>query len=194
MGADPYVDPETGVLVNLLGIEDEETLRATEAELAALRIAELHQDPPRGDFDLDHLCEIHRRIFRDVYGWAGQLRTVAIGKSEALFAQPEFIESYAAGTFEDLRREDHLQGLPREQFIERLAYYFAEVNAIHPFREGNGRAQRVFFDQLARSAGYKLEWWHVSEDENEYASRQSLQGNLEPLEDLLSSITSQIDG
>lgn len=194
MGADPYVDPATGVLVNLLGIEDEETLRATEAELAALRIAELHQDPPRGDFDLDHLCEIHRRIFRDVYGWAGQLRTVAIRRPGALFAQPEFIESYATATFEDLRQESYLQGLPRDRFIERLAYYFAEVNAVHPFREGNGRAQRAFFDQLARRAGYTLEWWHVSEDENVYASWQSLQGDLQPLENLLSRITRQADG
>jgi cell filamentation protein len=93
--------------------------------------------PP--SYDLSHLCAIHHRVFGDIYDWAGQLRTVAIAKG-SWFCLPQYIESSAAEVFRALHGENLLRGLPRNAFVERLTYYLGEVNAVHPFREGNGRA------------------------------------------------------
>jgi cell filamentation protein len=112
----------------------------------------LHESPVTPTYDLHHLREIHRRIFGDIYDWAGQIRTVAIAKG-ATFCLPQYIESSAAVIFDDLRDEDYLRDLDRDAFTGRLAHYLGEVNALHPFREGNGRAQRAFFGQLTLDAG-----------------------------------------
>lgn len=87
--------------------------------------------------------------------------------------------------------EDHLRGLPRAKFVDRLTHYFAEVNAIHPFREGNGRAQRAFFRQLCRDVGHPIDWSGLRPDENENASIAALRGDNEPLRQLLDSLVSR---
>jgi cell filamentation protein len=130
MPGDPYSDPVTGVLYNKLALSTAAGLEAAERE-------------------------IHKRIFGDIYEWAGQIRTVAMAKG-AMFCLPQDIDSAAAVIFRELDDEDCLRGLSREAFVGRLAYYLGEVNALHPFREGNGRAQRAFFAQLARSTGFTL--------------------------------------
>jgi fido (protein-threonine AMPylation protein) len=76
-------------------------------------------------------------------------------------AHEQYIESPAADIFRALRDESLLRGLPRGVFTERLTLYLGEVNAVHPFREGNGRAQRAFFDQPASEAGFTLNWQHL---------------------------------
>lgn len=88
--ADPYFDAEHGLLRNRLGIVDPEELEQVEAELTALRLVELHEVPIPGGCDLAHLQAFHRFLFGDVYDWAGELRSVAIGKGDVL-CLPEFI-------------------------------------------------------------------------------------------------------
>lgn len=77
---DHYLDPVSGVLKNRLGITGAATLEETEAALVATRSYELSRAPLKGAFDLAHLQAIHRYLFRDVYEWAGELRTVDIDK------------------------------------------------------------------------------------------------------------------
>jgi len=84
---DAYVDFKTGVLKNLLGIQDQALLEASEADLVSIRSLELAISPIRGSFDLAHLRRIHWHLFRDVYAWAGELRTVDISKGDNRFAQ-----------------------------------------------------------------------------------------------------------
>jgi cell filamentation protein len=108
-------------------------------------------------------------ISGDIYDWAGQLRTVAIAKG-TWFCLPQYIESAAVEVFQALHGESLLCGLPQDVFTERLTYYLGEVNAIHPFREGNGRAQRAFVEQLAGDAGFILDWQHLDADRNIVAS------------------------
>ena len=136
--SDPYLDPVTGVLKNRLDIADESTLEQTEAALVATRSYELAQSPPKGRFDLAHIQAIHKYLFSDLYEWAGQLRTVDISKGGNQFAFHGRIESAAATIFQQLAKEDHLIGLGPEAFSDRAAYYLGELNALHPFREGNG--------------------------------------------------------
>jgi cell filamentation protein len=184
VAGDPYVYPGTEVLRNKLAIRDAATLEQVEGELARLAAYELAANPIPGDYDLAHLRRMHARLFADVYDWAGELRTVTIAKAD-LFALPQHIESYAGEVLGQLAREQHLTGLPREKFVGRLAHYLGEVNAIHPFREGNGRAQRAFFSQLVGRTGHRLMWDRVTPGENLAASVRAMRGDEGPLRELL---------
>jgi cell filamentation protein len=130
------------VLRNLLGITDAAELGRAEAALSASRLIDLERRRLPGRYDLAHLQAFHRCILGDVYAWAGQLRTVSIAKG-SLFCLPQHLESYAADVFGRLAAAERLRGLARDPFVTGLAGFLADVNALHPFREGNGRAQRA---------------------------------------------------
>ncbi len=141
MTDDPYVYPGTLVLRNLRGLRDPEALRRFEAHSVRLRELELRRRPAAPPFDLGRLQDIHGHLFQDVYEWAGQLRVVTISKAGVPSAAPVHIVTEAERVFRELRDADDLRGLPRDRFVDRLAYFLGEVNALHPFREGNGRTQ-----------------------------------------------------
>jgi cell filamentation protein len=176
MPEDPYADPVTGVLRNRLGLRTAGELETAEREITHAALIFLRESPVPPSYDLGHLCVIHRRVFGDIYDWAGQLRTVAIAKG-SWFCLPQYIESSAAEVFQALHGESLLRGLSRDAFTERLTFYLGEVNAIHPFREGNGRAQRAFFEQLAGEAGYILDWQRLDADRNIAASAAIMRGD-----------------
>jgi cell filamentation protein len=176
MPGDPYADPVTGVLRNKLGLGAAGELETAEREITHAALILLKEAPVLPSYDLRHLCAIHRRIFGDIYDWAGQLRTVAIAKG-SWFCLPQYIESSAAEIFQALHGESLLRGLSRDVFTERLTCYLGEINAIHPFREGNGRAQRAFFEQLASDAGFILDWQHLDADRNVAASAAIMRGD-----------------
>jgi cell filamentation protein len=180
-GNDHYIDPESGVLKNRLSITDEALLEAAEADFVAERSRELSETPLKGRFDLAHLQAIHRQLFRDMYEWAGQLRTVDIGKGGHLFAHHGHIASAAAPIFNQLAVEKHLAGLSPVVFSERAAYFLGELNALHPFREGNGRAQREFVSHLAHAAGYYIAWENAIRADMVQASIESFRGDTSKL-------------
>jgi cell filamentation protein, protein adenylyltransferase len=109
-------------------------------------------------------------------------------RREACSACPQYIESAADEIFRRLRHEDYLRGLERDGFVDRLAYYFGEVNAVHPFREGNGRAQRAFLEQLASDAGFTLAWQHLDGDRNIAASAAIMRGDPIPMRTMLDEL------
>lgn len=187
MTEDSYLDPASGVLRNRLGIPDPERLREVEAGLTYAALADLGIRALPGSYDLAHLRAFHREIFGDIYPWAGQIRTVNIAKSQ-LFCLAQHIDAYAADVFTALGKERRLQGLPRDRFVERVTHYLAEVNALHPFREGNGRTQRAFFRQLSREAGWPIDWSGLDPDRNITASESSLCGDNRPLCDLVDEL------
>jgi cell filamentation protein len=178
--ADPYCYPGTEVLRNKLDIRDPARLSVAEANVTVMALVKLGQRRIDGRYDLDHLRAFHRAIFENIYPWAGEIRTVSIAKSN-LFALPEHIEPYLSGQLSRLRGENFLRNLERDIFTERLVYYFAEVNAVHPFREGNGRTQRAFFAQLAHDAGYRIHWDQLDSNRNNEASAASLNGDSSKL-------------
>jgi cell filamentation protein, protein adenylyltransferase len=185
---DPYVYPGTDVLRNLRGIRSSAELEEFEARLTFLRSLQLASHPLVGEYDLPHLQALHRYLFAGLYEWAGELRTVVLAKTD-LFCLPEHIESYGTEIFDKLAGEDRLRNLGRERFIDRLAHYLGDVNALHPFRDGNGRAQRAFFAQLAADAGYRLDWQLVEPQQNTDASVAAMQGDEAPMRSLLREIT-----
>ncbi|MBI5593042.1 MAG: Fic family protein [Deltaproteobacteria bacterium] len=172
-GKDHYLDPETGVLKNKLGIGDENELKEAEASLLAWRSFQLAENPIKGRFDLDHLKAIHKHLFCDVYEWAGEIRNIDLAKDNSYFANHTHIVSAARPVFEKLAEEGYLKGLDAVAFSTRAAYYLGEINALHPFREGNGRAQREFINHLAYKNGYFIEWKNISQKDMIQASIES---------------------
>lgn len=128
------------------------------------------------------------RCSRALYVWVDELRTVPISKAD-LFALPQHIQSYGQEIFSELAREHHLAGLTRDELVDRLAHHLGNVNALHPFREGNGRAQRAFFTQVAGGLGYELRWQHIDAQRNTTAAIAAMRGNDMPLRQLLDQIT-----
>ena len=189
---DPYLDPHTGILTNLIGARTAVELAAAEADLVAVRTLQLWRHPPAPTRDLVELQAIHRHLFQDVYPWAGQLRTVDLRKTVP-GAQPflpvSMITRSAGFVFDQLRQDRYLQHLNRDRFIERLAYHYDQVNYLHPFREGNGRTQRFFFDRLAVAAGWWLDWTQITGAVNDAASRAAAEDHdLAALQEMFAMI------
>ena len=181
---DPYLDLQSGVLRNRLGITDAKQLRQVEAELTASRIYDVIRDPIPGRYDLTHLRAFHQHIFQDVYDWAGELRTVSIGRGR-LFSLPQHLEADADELFSWLARSEHLRGRDRDTFVDDLTELFADLNALHPFRDGNGRTQRAFLGQLAVDAGHPIHWAAMDPAENVAASKAAHEGDTDALRTLL---------
>ncbi|MEE9937484.1 MAG: Fic/DOC family protein [Achromobacter xylosoxidans] len=174
---DPYLDKASGILRNRLGITDQAELDRAEATLALVRSLELVKQPVDGRYDLAHLQEIHARLFGDVYDWAGQIRTVDISKGDTRFANFQQIESYAPEIFKPLHREQLLRALDVDTFCQRAGHYLGELNVLHPFREGNGRSIREFIGQVARGAGYAIDWKGVDRADMTKASIEAYEGD-----------------
>lgn len=184
-GLDPDFDPLLGILKNRLGAQTPDELAQVEAEYVLARLMGLSLGRLDGTYDLRHLCAFHRYLSQDVYDWAGSLRVVDIGLGNSWFAHHRYIESAAKVIFDELAAEGHLHGVRRARFVQRLAYYMGAVNVLHPFRDGNGRAQRAFFSQLARDNGYRIRWEDLLPNENDHAAELSLHGDDSALESML---------
>lgn len=195
---DPYIDQKTGVLGNLVGASTWDELRQAEGELVGVRILEIIADPPSvRDGSLAELQEIHRRLFRDVYAWAGMIRTVEIRKNtegSAFFLPSQNISRGLAWAQSELARDHMLRGMGKPAFAHRLAYHYDNYNFVHPFREGNGRTQRMLWTLLCHDAGYDLDWRQVSGEENDEASRLAAENrDFAPLEQMFNRITVPCD-
>ena len=193
--SDPYLYFGTDVLRNVPGLRDSEQLAAFEALNTGARVYELLQNPIVGGFDLGHLKAIHRHIFQDVFTWAGELRTTVLGKAEYLgqplawFTPPHLLEHEVELIFKSLHRAKLLHGLRRLEFACQAAQLLAEINKLHPFREGNGRTQRLFIDAVARQAGHQLRFEVVSRERMVRASIEASNGNLGMMMRMFEEIT-----
>jgi len=170
---DPYTYPGTDVLRNIPDIRDPQALAAFEANATVARLAELDAVPVRGRFDAARLKAVHKHIFQDVYPWAGELRTVNISKGGTLFGAAAFVETALDAIFKKLPEDSLLKAADVEPFARRAAFYLGEINAVHPFREGNGRAQREFIRELAVDAGFAIDWSRIDQQQMIAASRGS---------------------
>lgn len=184
--ASPYLYPGTDVLRNKLDLRDDAELLRAEALFAGAREQELRANPGRvrGDFDLARLKATHKHLFQDLYDWAGEARTVNIGKEGNWFARKEDVEHKAREIFAMLKAEKNLKGLDAQAFAARAAHYYDQINAVHPFREGNGRALRTFMHDLAREAGYKLDLTKINHEAHLKAVVTAFNGDRRPLAQL----------
>ena len=186
---DPYLWHNDNVLKNLLDIHDAAQLRKAELSLSAARLATLELGPRNAG--LPWLQLIHRTLFQDVYSWAGELRTIDIWRDETPFCHFEYIEKEGNALMAALEEENGLADLPRDAFVQRIAHYYCEINVLHPFREGNGRAQRIFFEQLALHAGYLLAWEAIDAESWRVANQAGVAGDLQLLEQVFAKVVSE---
>lgn len=177
---DPYMDPGSLVLRNKLGLTDRAVLAEVEEKFARLRSQELAAQGVTGNFDLDHFASVHGFLFQDIYSWAGHCRTVNIFKGGTTFEKASRIPNALTGIHQSLAAERYLQGLSRVEFARRLAFYYRLWNAVHPFREGNGRTTRMVMGQLAAQAGWILDITRIENGQGQWdqASKQSFNGDL----------------
>ena len=168
--------PGTTILINKFDIHDEEKLNEIESVISSARYAEWLNNPQTVVFDFDHYKSIHRFLFSDLYEWAGEVRTVNISKKGTLFTPAENIESQASLIFERLQTCNYFKGLPHHKFVEEIVDFYCVTNALHPFREGNGRTQRVFLTQLIHNAGFEINFADMDTDLLMIATIQSAQG------------------
>lgn len=153
-----YCYPDSSVLKNKLDIRDPVLLRKVEADLSSARQAEIFRTPVVGRFTATHLCNIHRKLLGDVYSFAGHFRREDIAKGPTRFVTYSQIKEKLQRLLGQLQQEKWLENVPFEVFAARSAYYMAELNYIHPFREGNGRAIREFMRLLFLHNGYIVQW------------------------------------
>lgn len=195
---DPYLDPATGILRNLVGARTQRELDALEADLSNARGHELLDSSPRPTGDLEEFRGIHRQLFQDVYDWAGEIRTVDIRKNvdgAQFFLPVVMIERSAGFAADELRDDGMLRGMSRERFVDRLSYHYDQWNYVHPFREGNGRTQRIFWNRVAEDAGWRLDWTRTTAEENIAASRAASERlDYEPLRKMFDGIVSPASG
>lgn len=184
--ADCY--PGTTCLINKLNIRDEAQLAVVEAGITTLKASELSEHPLSGNFDFAHYKAVHTYLFEPLYDWAGQIRTVDMSKKGTHFAKADEIEQMAEAAFSRLKQHRSFAGLPHDDFAREAADFYNVLNLLHPFREGNGRAQRAFFTQLIRSAGYDIQFSEIDTDLLMVATIQAANGVEESLIRLFTTI------
>jgi cell filamentation protein len=140
--------------------------------------------------DFVHYRAIHHHLFQDVYEWAGHPRTVRMSKGGNPFCFPENIEGQANLLFDELRKADFLRKLGPAEFSAKAAHFLAELNAVHAFREGNGRAQLSFFTLLADHAEHPLDLNKLDPDEMLAAMIASFDGDEEGLSKVILGLVS----
>jgi cell filamentation protein len=156
-----YCYPNSEVLINIPGFKEQKQLDAFERIVSTDRLRILGLKPLKGNFNLIHLCAIHKFIFKDIYPFAGKLREEDISKGHFGFAHVRFLVNQTHALLNELKQENYLKGLAFEHFINRLTFYTSELNVLHPFREGNGRTQREFLRCLALESDYLIDWTRV---------------------------------
>lgn len=179
---DFYCYPNSKVLRNKLDIQDEKALDAAEREISGLKAIEFANNPFLEKLDFAYIKKLHKFLFDEIYEWAGEIRTIDISKGN-IFCQHELIEINAVALMNELERENYL--LESDDLAVRLAYYLGDLNSIHPFREGNGRVQRLFIAELARRAGYELDFSKTTPREMVEASDAAFCHNYGPLEQII---------
>lgn len=180
--------PGTRCLVNYFGIKDKPSLRRVDKMISSLRTAELLHAPIDMPFTFDYLKAIHSHLFGDIYPSAGMIRR-SLSSKHTEFCQPEYIESQAGILFSKLRDDHYLSRIDDvDDFVNELAYYMGEMEALHPFMDGNGRATRFFFNSLALAAGYEIGWGSADPDHFLEANVAALDGDYQALIDVLEEI------
>ena len=182
---DPYSYRGVDCLKNRLGLRDPETLQAFELEMSTLRAEE---PLPSGHFGPTHYQRVHRHLFQDVYGWAGRYRTVRTAKGGNWFCFPEYITAEMDKLFRRLGAPPFLPGSSAADFVLAAAKFLGDLNAVHPFREGNGRSQLAFMYLVGLRADHRLRLQLIKRTQFLPAMIRSFDGDYQPLAEQLDAI------
>lgn len=175
-----YIDPyamDNGVLKNRFGIKDTKTLNEIEADITRLIIPKILKEKAPIHFDTSYLKQLHHELFSVVYDWAGEFRTIGIEKGGTSFLPPEQIENTLDKLFLELSEQKETLVNNKELFSQYVGEMLVKLNYIHPFREGNGRTQRLFTSKLAQYAQIWIDWQTISDGAMNSACIDGIEGN-----------------
>lgn len=188
-----YLTERDDVLDNKFGIADPAVLKEVEAEIVAMRMAELLSSPARCPMTFDALKTVHYKLFGDLYDMAGITRTVDIAKGDSLFCYSQYIDPEQRRIFTKAG-PIFAKPIPTlQRMAALLAWLASELNALHPFREGNGRAIRTFLILVARDKSYYLDYSTAPPEQRIAADIEAFHGNLKPLNSLYQSMLSKFE-
>lgn len=180
--SDPYTWRDSDVLRNKLGIRDDSTLKEREAFFSVVRHGELFLQRAAPATSAHDYRDLHKHLFQDVYDWAGRYRNVDISKPGSTFARAHFVARSMEHEFKQLPDLQTLKAMDRDRFADTMGRHISELNAIHPFREGNGRTMRLHL-QLHSLAADKIvsiqamgpkDWMEASRDSFHTGNHASL--------------------
>ena len=174
----------TTCLINKLGITDENKLKEFEGAVTFAKASELELNPISDTFDVEHYKLIHKYLFEDIFDWAGEYRTVNISKKGTKFASADQISDLMNACFMRLKDNDYFQNKSFDEFIDNIVDFYCVTNMIHPFREGNGRTQRLFISQLIRFNNYDIDFSSIDKDELMIATIHAANGIVDYLKDI----------
>ncbi len=174
------------ILENKLGITDQIELAKTEEQISKQKAKLLYDS---GDIDkvevgqFAGLAFIHAYLFDDIYPFAGNIRTVNIAKGNFRFAALMYLEASLK----------HIDAMPQGTFDEIIEKY-VEMNIAHPFREGNGRATRIWLDLMLKNGIQRIvDWNQVDKEEYLSAMQRSVVKDIEIKVLLKQALTDRID-
>ncbi len=178
----------TTCLINKLQIKDENLLSEIESRITFAKATELERTLLIGNFDFDHYKAIHCYLFDEIYDWAGKIRTINLSKKGTQFIKADEIETIATACFKRLKDQDYFRNLSKDDFVENIVDFYCTTNLLHPFREGNGRTQRIFISQLIRNAGYDIDFSNADTDALMIVTIQATNGVTVYLKEIFESI------
>ena len=182
----------TTCLINKFGITDETKLSEVEADITFAKASKLEENPIDGKFDIEHYKAIHRYLFEDLYDWAGQFRTIDISKKGTKFVKTDELENLCVKCFDRIKSSNYFRNISFESFVENIVDLYCTLNMLHPFREGNGRTERIFIAQLIRINGYDIDFSEIDSDYLIIATIQAAQGVTDNLIKIFSEHISKI--
>ncbi len=180
--------PNTTVLINKLGIQDQSELNSVERQFVLLKSSQAEQETIFKNIDFNFYKELHKQLFGDLYEWAGTVRRMNISKKGTIFCNFKDIERIGTLKFQRLAEQNYLKGLTKSRFIDELTEFYHDMNMLHPFREGNGRTLRLFITLLVRNAGYTLNFSDCDNDLLMIATIKAAQGDFSLLKEVFSEL------
>lgn len=166
----------TTCLINKFNIRDEKKLSVLESDITLAKSALLENMPVWLPMDFEYYKSIHKFLFEDIYSWAGELRTVDISKKGTSFCAVNQLEELCENCFTRLVAENYFKGLSKQEFVNEIVDFYNTLNILHPFREGNGRTQRIFISKLIALNGYEFDFANIDKDELMTATIKSANG------------------
>ena len=174
----------SSVLKNKFNLKDEKQLDMLERNITSVLIAQAMIDITFENADFEFYKKLHSYVFSDIYEWAGAIRKVEMSKKTTAFCPVDNIEEIALKIFKRLEENNYLKKIPEEQFIDEFTEIYCDLNYLHPFREGNGRIQRLFLSMLLKSINKTMDFSKIDKDLLMIATIKSVSGDVFLLKDI----------
>lgn len=149
---------------NTFGLTDPAELEERAGEMATARLFELEHGEPLTSFTAEDLSRTHEYILQDIYPWSGQLRTEEVGAMGMPMCRSDLVPEMLNNVMRDIQKNPPSR-TDKEEALRTVAGHWGEMTIVHPFRDGNSRTQRLFFDQMMRDAGWGIDWTVIDNDE-----------------------------